>query len=155
MADDNYPKTADVVLGSPTEDNVASLCLAISPTIFCTHTGSRWKSRPSCLWIKRPLVSYVTSNLVLLNGHQPERVFFILHSGRFTIYLTLDSIKGIQWTIVSIVITTCTDLCRHPWPPSVDASTNTGTLLYISYFIEWHFLDTRNILFEVIFPTLA
>lgn len=41
MADDNYPKTADVVLGSPTEDNVASLCLAIGPTIICTHTGSR------------------------------------------------------------------------------------------------------------------
>lgn len=41
MADDNYPKTADVVLGSPTEDNVASLCLAMGPTIFCTHTGSR------------------------------------------------------------------------------------------------------------------
>lgn len=55
-------------------------------------------------------MSYVISNLVLLNGHQPERFFYILHSGRFTINLTLDSIKGIQWTVVSIVIRTYIDL---------------------------------------------
>lgn len=64
--------------------------------------------------------------------------FFILHSGRFTIYITLDSIKGIQWTVVSIVITTCIDLYVDTRdPPFADASTNTGTLSIIFHWMKF------------------
>lgn len=59
--------------------------------------------------------------------------FFILHSGRFTIYLTLDSIKGFNepwYPLLLLRVRTSVDTRDLH---SVDASTNTGTLLYIIF----------------------